>query len=310
MSKLVALWMGLFIYSSVIVLFYKSGIRQDAIKKRLHWLSSSDKKGFVMDEELAKPIAERIIKPLIKEFSLKINKLAPQHNKSKNQRDEKLKKKLNQAGFGISAAEYRFYRLLFFGASMAFFTVIAFLLRLETRFIVLWALVGIYIGYAVARYHLALKITKRKKAMEQQLPDILDLLSVSVEAGLGFEQAIFYITNHFEGPMIDELTITYREMSMGITRREALTRLSERCDLEEIKSFVGALVQAGQLGISIKNVLRAQSNAMRQSRKNKIEEKAMKVSVKILIPMVVFIFPVIFIVLLGPAALSIIEVFG
>ncbi len=310
MSKLVALFMGIFIYSSVIILFYQNGMRKDAIRKRLTWIASSDKKKFVLDEELNQPLAERFMKPLIKEFGQKINKLVPQSSKSKSQQNEKLKKKLNQAGFSISAVEYHFYRILFIGAMMVFLAGLGLMLGLAAKFIVLWAMVGLYLGYTAARYHLSAKITKRKKAMEQQLPDVLDLLSVSVEAGLGFEQAIFHIINHFEGPMIDEMAIAYREMSMGISRREALLRLGERCDLEEIQSFVGALVQAGQLGISIKNVLRSQSAAMRQSRKSKIEEKAMKISVKILIPMVTFIFPVIFIVLLGPAALSILSALG
>jgi tight adherence protein C len=144
--------------------------------------------------------------------------------------------------------------------------------------------------------------------MEQQLPEVLDLLSVSVEAGLGFEQAVHHITMNMEGPLIDELTVTYREMAMGRARRDALTLLGQRCELEEMKTFVGALVQASQLGISIKNVLRSQSAAMRQSRKAKVQEKAMKVSVKMLFPMVMFIFPVIFIILLGPAVVNVLHV--
>ena len=109
--------------------------------------------------------------------------------------------------------------------------------------------------------------------MEQQLPDVLDLLSVSVEAGLGFEQAIHHITTNMNGPLIDELIVTYREMSMGRTRKDALTLFAQRCDIEEIKSFVGALIQAAQLGISMKNVLRSQSAAMRQARKQRCRKK-------------------------------------
>jgi tight adherence protein C len=96
---------------------------------------------------------------------------------------------------------------------------------------------------------------------------------------------------------------------MGRSRREALTLFAERCDLQEIKAFVGSIVQAEQLGISIKNVLRTQATAMRTSRRNKVEEKAMKISVKILLPMVGLIFPVLLIVLMGPAAVKIIRQF-
>jgi tight adherence protein C len=138
---------------------------------------------------------------------------------------------------------------------------------------------------------------------------VLDLLSLNVEAGLGFEQALLHVIEHFDGFLIDELMITHREITMGRTRREALTLFAERCGLNEVKSFVGAVIQAGQMGIPLKNVLRTQAAAMRTSRKNKIEEKAMKISVKILLPMVLFIFPVLFIVLLGPAVVKIINQF-
>jgi len=138
---------------------------------------------------------------------------------------------------------------------------------------------------------------------------VWDMLRFRVEAGLGLEQAMIHVVNNFVGPLIDEIAVSNREMALGRNRRDALLILGDRCELEEMKTFVRAIVQAGEMGISIKNVLRSQSAYMRQSRRNKIEEKAMQISVKILIPMVLFIFPVIFIVLLGPAALSIITYF-
>jgi tight adherence protein C len=107
-----------------------------------------------------------------------------------------------------------------------------------------------------------------------------------------------------EGPLVDELAVTYREMSMGRTRRDALYLLGERIDVEEVRSFTAALIQAGQLGIPIKNVLQAQASAIRQSRRTKVQERAAKVSTKILLPMLVFIFPVLFIVLMGPTVLN------
>ncbi len=170
-------------------------------------------------------------------------------------------------------------------------------------------LVGAYAGYALMRFYLGARVTNRRRSMEQQLPDVLDLLSINVEAGLGFEQALLQVIGHFEGPIIDELTITYREMTMGRPRREALVLLGERCGLNEVKTFVGAMVQAEQLGISIKNVLRTQAASMRDNRRSKVQEKAMKISVKIMLPMVGLIFPVLFIVLMGPAVVKIMEMF-
>jgi tight adherence protein C len=217
---------------------------------------------------------------------------------------------LIRAGFTIGTAEYTLIRFLVIAGLGVLLAAGAFLLTKEASSMTPGLLLGLFLGYVIMRYHLALTITKRRGDMERQLPDVLDLLSLSVEAGLGFEQALYHIINHFTGPLIDELSITYREISMGRTRRDALTYLGERCDIGDIKSFAGALVQSSQLGISLKNVLRSQSTAIRQAKKNKIEEKAMKISVKILVPMVLFIFPVVFIVLLGPAILNIMEVLG
>ena len=143
--------------------------------------------------------------------------------------------------------------------------------------------------------------------MQSQLPEVLDMISVSVEAGLGLEQAMIEVVKNFDGPLIDEIAITNREMAMGRTRADALLLLGERCGIEEMQNFTRAIVQATQMGIAVKNVLRSQSEYMRQTRKNKVEEKAMQVSVKILLPMAGFILPVIFIVLLGPAAVKIMD---
>ena len=134
---------------------------------------------------------------------------------------------------------------------------------------------------------------------------MLDLLSVSVEAGMAFERSMLHVTETMEGPLIDELTVTYREMSMGRSRKEALTLMAERCGLPELESFTGAIVQAGQLGIPMRNVLKTQSEAMRSARRAKVQEKAQQVSTKILIPMLLFIFPVLFVVLLAPSLISI-----
>ena len=139
---------------------------------------------------------------------------------------------------------------------------------------------------------------------------MLDLLSVSVAAGLGFERAMLHIINSMDGPLIDEFTVTYREMSMGRSRKDALTLLGERCGVEDLTAVTGALVQAGQLGIPIRNVLQTQSAAIRRTRRAKVQEKAAKVSTKILLPMIVFIFPVLILVLLGPSLISIVEQFS
>lgn len=314
MISYLALSGGILTFCSILLTFYEYGERLDNIQRRLDHVVNANQKKFVADEELSKPLMERFVKPMLKALTERIPKNqalgADPLDRGGKTRFEKLKKQVYQAGLNISPYEYQAIRLVVMAGCMLFALAAAMLLSRNVFKALMAALIALYASYVGSRFHLASKAGNRKKEMEKQLPEVLDLLSISVEAGLGFEQAILQVINHFEGPLIDELTITYREMSMGRTRKDALLLFSERCDLDEIKSFVGSIVQAGQLGISIKNVLRAQSAAMRQSRRNKVEEKAQKISVKILIPMVLFIFPVIFIILMGPALIKIIEQLG
>lgn len=318
METFAAVCAGIVIYCVIIILMQKRGAQNDSVRRRLDVICNvSNKKTVIVDEELGKPFLERFVKPALKSLTEKLSKLIPKskeesqdakksNSDSKNQTNS-LKTKLMQAGFTISAAEYSVIRLFVILGCALLFAVIGIVAKLPFGSVLLVLLTGMFFGYTVMRYFLSMQITKRRQIIEQQLPEVLDLLSVSVEAGLGFEQAISHVTKSMEGPLIDELTVTSREMAMGRSRKDALLFLGERCGVEDIKMFAGAVVQAGQLGISMKNVLQSQAAAMRQTRKARIQEKASKISVKILIPMIMFIFPVIFIVLLGPAIVSIMK---
>lgn len=312
MTTIIAITCGIFIFTAVTLVLSGYGIRSDLVRRRVTGVLSISGKPDMLDEELAKPLSERLIKPLLKELSQKMQKLIPKSrtgSTAKNQQNDKLRKMVRQAGLRIGAEEYSLIRILVIFGLSAFAGILALLMGFRIRSL-LAALVGAYAGFAIMRFHLTSRISSRRKSIEQQLPDVLDLLSINVEAGLGFSQALLHVIEHYDGPLMDELTVAYREMSLGRTRRDALNLLAERCGIDEIKTFVGSIVQADQLGISIKNVLRTQAAAMRTSRKNKVEEKAMKTSVKILLPMVMFIFPVIFIVLMGPAVVKVIAQFG
>jgi pilus assembly protein CpaF len=137
--------------------------------------------------------------------------------------------------------------------------------------------------------------------------DVLDLLTVSIEAGLGFDGALVKLSEKMKGPLVDEFSRTLQEMRIGVTRRDALRALGERCDVPDLSLFTSAMVQADQLGVSVGNVLRVQSAAMRQKRRQNAQERAMKAPIKMLIPLVLFIFPAIFVVLVGPAGIRIVE---
>ena len=154
------------------------------------------------------------------------------------------------------------------------------------------------------------QVSTRQKQIRRALPDTMELLTISVEAGLGFEQAIDRITSSVDGPLSDEFNRMIGEMRAGSARSDALMALDTRTEVEEMKTFVLAMVQADQFGVSIGRVLRAQSDEMRIKRRQIAQEAAQKAPVKMLLPMTFLIFPALFIVLIGPAALNIVSGLG
>jgi tight adherence protein C len=155
---------------------------------------------------------------------------------------------------------------------------------------------------------LSSRIRSRRDAVRGALPDALDLLAVSVEAGLGFDGAITKLTDHMRGPLIDEFGLLLSEVRMGESRQTALKNMGERVGAPELSAFVRAVVQAEQLGISLGRILRVQAADSRLRRQAAAEEKAMKAPIKMLFPTVLFIFPSMFLVVLGPALLNIMSV--
>jgi tight adherence protein C len=145
----------------------------------------------------------------------------------------------------------------------------------------------------------------RSTAMMLQLPDALDLLTISVEAGLGFDAALSKVVEKMEGPLVDEFRQALAEVRMGRARRDALRDVANRADAQPVSNFIGAIVQAEQLGVPIAKVLQIQSNQLRIERRQRAEEAAAKAPVKMLFPMVGCIFPTIFIVILGPAIVKV-----
>ncbi len=149
------------------------------------------------------------------------------------------------------------------------------------------------------------KMQARQKEIARKLPDILDLLVISVEAGLGFEQAIDRTIAAVPGALSDELRRTLQEIRVGKSRAEAMRSLDTRCEVPELRGFIMAILQADQFGVSIGRVLRGQADEMRIKRRQKAQEKAMKAPVKMLFPLMLCIFPSLFVIILGPAAIQI-----
>ena len=174
-------------------------------------------------------------------------------------------------------------------------------------------LVGVFVvilGYFIPDLLLYSKGQERQKIMQLELANTLDQMLISVEAGLGFEGAMARAGENGKGPLAEELVRTLQDMQVGRSRRESYLALSERTNIPELRSFVQAVVQADTYGIAISRVLRIQAKVMRVKRRQRAEEKAMKLPVTILFPLLFFIFPVLFIAILGPAVINAIQTFS
>ena len=166
------------------------------------------------------------------------------------------------------------------------------------------------LGFIGPDYIVNSKIKSRQEKIRSQLPDALDLLAVSVEAGLGFDSAVSKLIDSLDGPLIDEFNLTLSEIRVGEARPEALRKLADRARVLELSAFTRALIQADTLGISLGRILRVQAADSRERRQSMAEERAMKAPIKMLFPTVLFIFPSMFIVTIGPAFLSLTGLFG
>jgi tight adherence protein C len=142
------------------------------------------------------------------------------------------------------------------------------------------------------------------------LPDAIDMMTICVEAGLGFDSALARVARNLEGPIASEWARVLQEMQFGKSRTDALRAMLERTDVSELRTFVSSIIQSSELGISVGNVLREQSNEMRIRRKQRAEEQAQKLPVKILFPLLLCMLPALFVVVIGPAAMNIVHLFG
>ncbi|MFO7161386.1 MAG: type II secretion system F family protein [[Clostridium] cellulosi] len=294
------------VFCIVVMLLSHTGKRTIRLNKRLESVKELGQKPKDELDAMNLPFNERFLKPMLTRLLGYIGSVLPMSKKSL----KRLTDQLSQAGIRMSARNYAAMNVLIILGLTIICGYIGILLKKPPLIVALFALGGFYAGYALRRFSLTSIITKRKNALQSQMPEVLDLLSVSVSAGLGFDQALAYVVSKSEGPLIDELYVAQQEIALGRPRKDALKRFAERCNIEEIRLFVSAVVQADELGISMQNVLTAQAQMIRTAHKQRVEEAAMKIPIKLLIPLVLFIFPVIFIILLGPAIPTILQTLG
>ncbi len=169
------------------------------------------------------------------------------------------------------------------------------------------AAAGLIIGYIAPEFWLGRRVRARQKSILLQIPDALDLLTISVRAGLGFDAALAKVVEKLHGPLTEEFRRALAEIRMGKTRREALRDIVPRTEVLALTNFIGAIIQAEQLGVSISKVLQVQSEQLRIERRQRAEEMAARAPIKMLFPLVGCIFPSLFIVILGPAIILIIQ---
>jgi tight adherence protein C len=257
------------------------------------------------DEELAKPLAQRTVGPVVIKISGFFKRFTPVGYL------EKTEYKLLLAGNpgNLDAPAFVVIKLLTTAVGLigAFFLV-----GYGSDTIQRIALFGlpIVLGWFGPTAWLQRKIDERREAMLRSLPDILDLLVISVEAGLGFDSALARVVATVPGPLSEEFFRMLQETRVGVSRKDAMRHLMDRTDLDELRSFILAMIQAEAFGVTIARVLRVQADEMRVKRRQRAQEKAFAAPVKLVFPLVFCIFPALFIVLLGPAAIQIADAFG
>lgn len=271
---------------------------EDAVQARLSQLVVQPKSLEEMEMQL--PFSERILRPMVQ-------RLARAGKRQEGGMVAKVDAKLQRAGYpgGLRGADWIGVKLLALIGFAVLFFVLALLLTGSPVVGLFFVVVGAAVGYLAPEFWLGKKGRARSMEMTLQLPDALDLLTISVEAGLGFDAALAKVVEKMEGPLVDEFRQALAEVRMGRVRREALRDVADRADAQPVSNFIGAIIQAEQLGVPIAKVLQIQSNQLRIERRQRAEEAAAKAPVKMLFPMVGCIFPTIFIVILGPAVVTI-----
>jgi len=296
---------SLLVFMLVVVIFGRIGKNIDRKNRRLNALLENADAN--IDEDLEVPFFQRFLVPafsnLIKVFSRFVPKI-------KGVEVSKLEKDLKMAGILMPPREFVAARLIFIISFIMLMLIVAVFGKFEIAIKLVIIAFGLIASMLLPKYLLQLLINTRQEGIRLQMPDIMDLLSVSVESGMGFDSALIKIEEHSKGPLVDELMMVHREISMGRTRREAFKNFAERTNVPEVRIFTGAIIQAEHLGLPIKNVLKSQAQQLRISRKQNAEKRAMKAPIKMMIPLLIFIFPVIFIILLGPTVIQMMQTFG
>jgi tight adherence protein C len=288
----------------LIVLGLAGSAPVDPVQARLTQLGTMQAKN-LEELELQAPFVERTLRPLAISLSNRMSRIAS------SSFTERTEKRLALAGnpgdlrvadwLGIKAIGAAIGAILFF-----FLFAIVGLLGFPFLIGAGFGVIGALLGYTIPEFWLGGRVKKRQKAIIMMIPDALDLLTISVRAGLGFDAALGKVVEKLKGPLSDEFRRALAEVRVGKARRDALRDIVPRTEVGPLTNFIGAIIQAEQLGVSISKVLQVQSEQLRIERRQRAEEMAAKAPIKMLFPLVGCIFPSLFIVILGPAIILIV----
>lgn len=279
---------------------------EDPLEARLAEFSQRGENVSLEEIEMSQSFQERVVYPLLRQFGEMAARFTPQNAL------QDITQKLERSGKAGWIDASMFLSLRFVAAFV--FSVVAFFLftfstvKQPLPSAILYSLIAMVIGFFFPQLWLNEQIKKRQQEVQKALPDALDLLTICVEAGLGFDAAMSNVAQKWDNELSLAFARAIREVQLGKVRRDALRDMADRIDLSDLTSFVAAVVQSEQLGVSMAKILRIQADQMRMRRRQLAEEKAHQAPVKMLLPMVGFIFPSIFIVLMTPAVLRIMKV--
>jgi tight adherence protein C len=299
--NIVPLLLGVAVIIGIVILFvgirfpYHAGAIEDRLQEAINMEPRT-----LEELEMEKPFSERVIFPMLKRLGEAGNRLFPRDPQ------DQLRKKLDKAGYAGKLEPGTIFLLqaacliVFGGLGWAALYLVNLDFTIELKLAITGGLA--FIGFAYPRSWLNQKIARRQKSIRLSMPDALDLLTICVEAGLGFDLALAKVVGKWQNDLSVAFGRALKEMQLGKSRREALKAMAERIDIPEMTSFIAAIIQSEQLGASMAKILRIQSDQMRLRRRQHAEEEAHKVPVKMLIPMALLIFPSIVILIMAPAA--------
>jgi len=289
----------------LLVVGLTSGSPVDPVQARLTQLGSVQARN-LEEMELQLPFSERTLRPLVGRLSRMGGRLGSASS------TDVAEKRLAMAGNpgDLRVTDWMGVKILVGIATGAIMFLLFGLLVAGLMAGVFLGMLGFGIGFLLPEFWLGGKIKARQKIILKMIPDTLDLLTISVRAGLGFDAALAKVVEKLPGPLTDEFRRALAEVRVGKARRDALRDMVPRTNVAPLSAFIGAIIQAEQLGVSISKVLQVQSDQLRIERRQRAEEMAAKAPIKMLFPLVGCIFPSLFIVILGPAMLSIVSVMG